>query len=418
MRGDHEDGMNQERENRVCTTRAHLRHLRQYVQAPEHRFAAIVPPELAALCGNELASLGLPSLLMTEAGIEFSGKLRACYLPNLSLRTASRILCRLPPFRAGVVQELFHRTLCGRWELWLNPGIPLDVKAFVRNSRIHHEGLVALTVLQGIGKRFQSRGLRPPARWSPEGGHEGSGESPSRQRILVHLRENHCEISLDTTGDHLHRRGYRLEHSGAPLRETLAAAILLRSRWNGHEPLVDGMCGAGTIPIEAALLARQLPPGGQRRFLFESWPSFQEKTWVHLRKEALNQALACSPAPIMALDNDAGVLETARKNAERAGVGQDIRWQNTDFFAFKPQDQELAPGLVVLDPPYGRRLESGGKAFYDQLGLHLRRYFQGWQTAILAPSKAMAMALKLPSARFWQISHGGSPVIVAMARLL
>ncbi len=409
--------MSEGNEKEVGATRAHLRHLKQYVQAPVHRFAAIVPPELISICHDELTLLNFPSLQVTEAGVEFSGKLRVCYLPHLALRTASRILCRLPSFRAGVVQELFHKVLTSRWELWLNPEIPLDVRGFVWNSRISHEGLVALTVLQGIVKRFQSQQLAPPARWDPDHGGEPPKDTALRQRVLVHLRENHCEISLDTTGDHLHRRGYRLEHTGAPLRETLAAAILLRSRWNGHVPLVDGMCGAGTIPIEAAMLARHLPPGGQRSFLFERWPSFQAKTWNHLRRERLGQALARSPAPILALDEDAGALAVARKNAQRAGVDHDIRWQCADFFTFTPQAYELPPGLLVLDPPYGKRLEGGGKELYERLGLHLRRFFEGWQTAILAPSKAMAMCLKIPSMRFWPIHHGGSPIIVALARL-
>jgi putative N6-adenine-specific DNA methylase len=403
-------------EREVGATRAHLRHLKQYVQAPVHRFAAIVPPELTSICRDELTALNVPSLQVADAGVEFSGKLRAGYLANLALHTASRILCRLPSFRAGVVQELFHKVLSSRWELWLNPEIPLDVRGFVWNSRISHEGLVALTVLQGIVKRFQSQHLAPPGRLSSEGG-ESLGDSLLKQRVLVHLRENHCEISLDTTGDHLHRRGYRLEHTGAPLRETLAAAILLRSRWNGHIPLVDGMCGAGTIPIEAAMLARHLPPGGQRSFLFERWPCFQEKTWNHLRRELHGQALVRAPAPILALDEDAGALAVARKNAQRAGVDRDIRWQCADFFTFTPQAYQLPPGLLVLDPPYGKRLEGGGIELYERLGLHLRRFFQGWQIAILAPSKTLAMSLKIPLVRFWPLNHGGSPIIVALARL-
>lgn len=406
-----------EEEKQVCASAAYLRQLKQHVQAPLHRFTAVVPPELASLCRDELVALGFPSPLITEAGVELTGKLKACYQPNLWLRTASRILCRLPSFRAGVVQELFHKVLNGRWELWLNPEVPLDVRGFVRGSRINHEGLVALTVMQGIGKRFERLHLAVPPRWSPGSGEDAPGDSTPRQRIFVHLRENHCEISLDTTGDHLHRRGYRLEHTGAPLRETLAAAILLRSKWNGRVPLVDGMCGAGTIPIEAALLARQQPPGAQRSFLFQAWPSFQKKTWNHLRKEALSQAMTHSPARIVALDKDARALEIAQKNAKRAGVGQEIRWQLADFFAFKPQDHQLAPGLLVLDPPYGKRLEGAGTDLYERLGLHLREYFQGWQTAVLAPGKAAAMSLKLPLMRFWTIKHGGNPILVAMARL-
>lgn len=415
--GNSEDDMSEQEHKGVVPSKAHLRHLKRYVQAPVHRFAAIVPPELVSLCHDELAAMGFSPLAATDAGVEFFGKLRSCHLPNLALRTASRILCRLPPFRAGVAQELFHKVLLGRWELWLNPELPIEARAFVRNSRIDHEGLVAETVLQGVRKRFQMQRMLPPTRWPPESLKVEGAESGPKQRMLIHLRENHCEISLDTTGDHLHRRGYRLEHAGAPLRETLAAAILLRMKWNGATPLVDGMCGAGTVPIEAALLARRLAPGLRRSFLIERWPGFQEQSWNHLREELLRQALVRSPVSILGIEEQVDALAAARKNAERAGVEQDIQWQCGDFFAFKPQDHQLPPGLLVLDPPYGKRLEGGGKPLYERIGLHLRRYFEGWQAAILVPGKTLAVSLRMPAVRFWRIVHGGSPVLVAMARL-
>jgi putative N6-adenine-specific DNA methylase len=398
---------------------AFLRHIKQYVQAPVHGFAAIVPPELSAICSAELSALGFSEVKVTDAGVEFLGKLRSCYLPNLCLRTASRILCRFPPFRAGAVEELFHKVSNHRWELWLNPKIPLEVRAFVHYSRISHEGLVAQAVIDGMRRRFQSRRGCPPVNLiSTEGDkREGTAVLSLRQRVLVHLHNNHCEISLDTTGDHLHRRGYRLEHTGAPLRETLAAAVLLRSKWHGETPLIDGMCGAGTVAIEAAMLARRISPGLRRTFLCERWPGFEEKSWNHLRKKLAAQSLAHPPAPILAIDGDPEALRIARKNAERAGVDQDIQWHGMDLFAFQPHLQSLPPGLLVLDPPYGRRLEGGGRDFYEQLGQHLRRFFAGWQTAILAPSKAMALSLKIPTMRFWQFSHGGSPIVVVMARL-
>jgi putative N6-adenine-specific DNA methylase len=398
-------------------SKAHLRHIKQFVHAPQHRFAVISPPELSRICYEELVSLGFFHAEMTDAGVEFFGKLRSSFLPNLCLRSASRILCRLPSFRAGAVQELFYRVSNCRWELWLTPKVPIEVRAFLRNSRVSHEGLVIQTVMQGIERRFQSQQFCLPTRWisDREGGEDGA--SQMKQRLLVHLRENHCEISLDTTGDHLHRRGYRLEHSGAPLRETLAAAILLRSKWNGEVPLVDGMCGAGTVSIEAALLARRLPPNLGRSFLFELWPGFQEKSWQHLRRRLAEQALAHAPVPILGLDADPKALTIANKNAERAGVDQDIRWQCTDFFTFRPQDHRLPPGLLILDPPYGKRLKEGGVDLYEQLGRHLRRFFEGWQAVILTPSKNLALSLKIPSMRLWQISHGGRPIFVAMTHL-
>jgi putative N6-adenine-specific DNA methylase len=407
------------REERVAQEeKAFLRHLKRHVQAPELRLAAIAPPELAPVCRDELTSLGFSDVEITDAGVEFVGKLRSCYLPNMGLRTASRILCRFPPFRAGAVEELFQRVSNCPWELWLNPEISLEVRAFVQYSRISHEGLIKQALIEGMGRRFLARHRSPPPCPVSTGGDEDRGVIyPPRQRLFIRLHHNQCEISLDTTGEHLHRRGYRLEHTGAPLRETLAAAILLRSQWRGEIPLIDGMCGAGTVAIEAALLARRIAPGLRRSFLCELWPGFEEKSWIHLRKKLTGQMLARSPNPILAIDDEPEALRIARRNAERAGVDQDIQWQVLDLFAFKPHDHQLPPGLLVLDPPYGKRIEGGGRVFYEQLGRHLRRFFEGWQTAILAPNKAMALSLKLPSMRIWQISHGGLPICVVMARL-
>lgn len=400
-------------------SRAFQRHISRYVQAQVHRFAAIVPPELADICRTELCGAGLAETEATEAGIEFEGKLEACYRANLQLRTASRILCRIPSFRAGTAEELFHKVTGVRWELWLDHTLPLRVEAHVERSRVEHEGVVADTVLAGMQRRFSSNRILPPVRWRPpeDEREEDTPSFPPHQRVLVHLTRNHCTISLDTTGTHLHQRGYRLQHTGAPLRETLAAAILMRCGWKGDSPLLDGMCGAGTLAVEAALLARRLPPGLSRSFLFERWPSFLEKTWAHLRRRQAESALPGSPAAVVASDADPGAVAVARANAERAGVGGDIRWETGDFFSFRPQDRGLKPGLVVLDPPYGKRLSGGGRELYERIGICLRNHFPGWQAAVLAPERPLATLLRLPSPRFWNVKHGGMPIVIAMGRL-
>jgi 23S rRNA G2445 N2-methylase RlmL len=410
--------MVEKRQSDPLKDKAHLRHIRRFVWAPGHRMAAIAPPELSTLCREELSGLGITQTEITEAGVEFQGELGACYSSNLWLRTASRILCRFPAFRAGAVEELFTKVNGFRWELWLNPSIPLHLETFVTHSRIEHEGTVENAVFSGIERRFRSLGFSPPAKWSAvaklEPGHDSITQ---KQRILIHLRENRCEISLDSTGNHLHQRGYRLLHMGAPLRETLAAALLLKTGWRADSPFVDGMCGAGTLPIEAALLARRLPPGGKRRFLFEKWPSLRVEQWAYLRRKALEQALAESPSRIVAVDSSARAIETARENALRAEVEEDIEWICADFLQFEPGEHRLGPGLIILDPPYGKRLDGGGKVLYEQLGAHLRRSFRGWHAVVLAPDRPSAIALRLPSMRFWNITHGGLPIIVALARI-
>lgn len=400
-------------------SKAFLRHVSRYIQSQPHRFAAVTPPELVDVCRAELQDIGFQEAESTPAGVEFEGRIEDCYLANLRLRTAGRILCRLPSFRAGTAEELFHKLTKIRWELWLDPTLPLQVEPHVEYSRIEHEGQMADTVLAGIQRRFSSNRILPPNRWQPPAGETREDDLPftAHQRVLTRLMKNHCTLSLDTTGAHLHQRGYRLKHTGAPLRETLAAAILMKCGWRGHVPLVDGMCGAGTFAVEAATMARRLAPGLSRNFLFERWPSFQEKTWAYLRRKQAEEALARSPVPIVALDLDSEAVAVARENAGRAGVEGDIRWENSDFFSFRPRDRGLEPGLVAIDPPYGKRMSGGGRDLYERVGAVLRNHFAGWQAVVLAPERPLATLLRLPSARFWDLRHGGMSIVVAMGRI-
>ena len=399
----------------VGNPKALERHIKRHVLAGEHRIAAVTPPEFASLCEKELRDIGFEELSLTDAGVEFSAKLTESYLCNLWLRTASRILCRVVHFRSGAVEQLFSRVSAFRWELWLNPAVPLHIDVHVRQSRIQHEGLIEKTVFMGIQKRFADAGLGQPAQCRSLG-ELSSSQSKVVQRIIVRLINNYCEISLDTSGNHLHQRGYRLIHSGAPLRETLAAAILMKAGWRRDRPIIDGMCGSGTMTIEASLLAKRLPPGFMRRFLFEQWPSFQERTWRYSLRKASDGVQTKSPVPIIAIDDDPEAMAVSKQNAERAKVAGDIMWHQTDFFSVRPQTMNLDPGLLFLNPPYGRRLERED-GLYERLGVHLRQFFRGWQIAIIAPDRVLANGLKFNRARYWHVKHGGMPVTVVFARL-
>lgn len=388
--------------------KALLRRIKRHVTGQDHRFAVILPPELGPVCLEEIRSHA-SSAEITDAGIEFSGRLTDAYNLHIWLRTATRLLCRMPPFRAGIAEELFYKTSRIPWELWLNPHVPLSVEAHVAYSRISHEGRTAEIVRDAIQKAFPG-GI---ALIDESGGFDAD-ESVSRQRILVHLVENHCTISMDMSGRHLHERGYRLEHTGAPLRETLAAGILLKCGWKGDAPLVDGMCGSGTLAAEAALISRRIAPGIGREFLFQKWPSFQKESWNYLCRKALEDELAKAPERIIGIDSDEEAVKVSGRNAARARVEGDIEWRNTDFFSFEPVNSGLKKGLVVLNPPYGKRLEGGGGALYRQIGEHLRRNFRGWKYAVLAPTRSDAAALGMGSMRFWGIRHGGMNIIVAL----
>ena len=405
-----------------------LRRIKTHIVGPEHRFAITAPPELLRTCMDETRLLDVPGPVMNDAGLEFSGRLKDAYTCNLWLRTASRVLCRLAPFRAGVAEELFFKASRIPWELWLNPDIPVDLEAQVQYSRISHEGRVEETVLASIEKRL--RGKVPAhsqgspvmvgklrARDTEETGSPRSDEAELKQKILVRLVENHCQISLDMSGPHLHQRGYRLRHMGAPLRESLAAAILLKSDWKFDEPLVDGMCGSGTFPIEAALMSRRIAPGIGRDFLFGRWPSFLKETWEYLRHKAKEASLPEAPEKIVGIDIDPEAVEVSAENADRAGVGKDIRWERIDFFDFTPRSRGLKKGLIVLNPPYGVRLGAGGVSLYEKIGAHLRLNFKDWKYAVLARSRLEAAAMGTGRVRLWHIGHGGMNVTVVLGRI-
>jgi 23S rRNA G2445 N2-methylase RlmL len=407
-------------------TKGFSRRIKTHILGPQHRFAIVVPPELAPICLKETLGIDIPGPEASEAGVEFSGKLKGAYVCNLHLRTAGRVLCRLTPFRAGAAEELFHKASRIPWGLWLNPEASLDVEAHVERSRISHEGRVKEIVSESIEKglretsptRFEDRRVQGES--GAPGGDPGSrpqSDDALKQKIIVRLIENRCAISLDTTGVLMHQRGYRLRHTGAPLRETLAAAILLKLEWNCNEPLVDGMCGSGTFPIEAALIARNIAPGLGRDFLFQSWPSFQKETWEYLCRKARAASYPKTAERIVGIDIDQEAVGVSAENANRAGVSGDIELERMDFFDFNPGKRGLKSGLLVLNPPYGVRLDAGGINLYERIGAHLRLNFKGWKYAVLAGSRTEAAALGTGRLRLWNIRHGGMPVTIVFGRV-
>ncbi|MBK5188309.1 MAG: hypothetical protein JJD97_08675, partial [Gemmatimonadaceae bacterium] len=192
-------------------------------------------------------------------------------------------------------------------------------------------------------------------------------------------------VSIDTSGALLHRRGYRLATAKAPLRETLGAALLLASGWDPRTPLLDPFCGAGTIPIEAALIARRIPPGIARSFAFMQWPGFHEPTWKKVLDEARAQMLGAAPAPILGSDRDAGAIAASRENAERAGVAADIVFEEKVISRIAPPDGGI-PGAIVTNPPYGVRVgdRDALRNLYAQLGTIARERFAGWTLTALS----------------------------------
>ena len=385
-------------------------------------FFAVCAPGLEPFTAQELKGLGLrmtgslppsagePALLddgESAGGVEFRGSLADLYRANLHLRTASRVWLQLGSFFADTFSDLGRRTKRLDWESFLKPGSPVALRVAGHKSRLFHTAAVAERVREAIGARL---GRVPSAGKLPE---DAEGDSP--QRVFVRLLENRCSISIDSSGELLHRRGYRLATAKAPLRETLAAGMLLASGWDQRSPLLDPFCGAGTIPIEAALMARKIAPGLRRHFAFMDWPNFDGGVWERQRSEA-REGRAESPPRILASDRDAGAIQAARANAERAGVADGI-----DFScrALSAVDPPRGSGWVVTNPPYGVRLGAPEDLLklYTRFGRVLRMQCPGWQVTLLGNSIQLLSATGLKFDLGISTRNGGVKVRLARGKV-
>jgi putative N6-adenine-specific DNA methylase len=280
---------------------------------------------------------------------------------------------RLGQFYAVEFPEL--RRKAGRlpWENYLPSERPITFRVTCQKSRLYHEAAVAERVAGAIGDR-----LGKP---SPVHKYQEDSGTDLPQLIVVRLVDNLCTISIDSSGPLLHRRGYRLATAKAPLRETLASAMVIASGWDKISPLLDPFCGSGTIPIEAALLAGRIPPGYRRRFAFMDWPHFDSKVWEELLADAAKAIVSDIPKMIGS-DRDAGAIRAAQANAERAGVAGCIEFSRRPISAIDPPS---GPGWVVTNPPYGVRVSKTNdlRNLYAQFGNVMRAKCLGWQVTLI-----------------------------------
>jgi putative N6-adenine-specific DNA methylase len=321
------------------------------------------------------------------------------------------VLVRLGEYYAASFSELRAKGRRLAWTRYVRPGQPVAVRATSHKSRLYHSDAVAERVAGAIGDA-----LGQPVNWL-KGHAEGDAEDAQQQEtppalVVVRLVRDIVTISVDSSGAMLHQRGYRLATGKAPLRETLAAGLLLASGWDTRAPLLDPFCGAGTIAIEAALLALRMAPGRQRRFAFQDWPDFEPELWQRLMAEA-DAARADAAPPIVGSDRDAGAVEAALANAERAGVAGRVRFERRAISAL---DAPRGPGWVVTNPPYGVRTSprSDLRNLYAQLGKTLRTRCPGWHVALLAgdPRLARATGLRFDEHRALRLINGGLRVVL------
>jgi putative N6-adenine-specific DNA methylase len=366
---------------------------------------AVAAPGIEGVVASELEALGVNGGRVIDGGVEFTADRTTLYRANLHLRTASRVIVRLASFRAVSFAELEQRAKRVPWERVMSPGTTFHVRVTCRKSRLYHSGGVAQRLARDIQERL--------AGVLAAGAH-GTGDSPedddgSAQLFVVRMDHDRCTISADSSGALLHLRGYRTAVTGAPMRETLAASLILASGWTPAVPLLDPFCGTGTIPIEAALIATRRAPGRHRSFRFTEWPGHDEPAWQRIRTRARDSEVAPTGLVIAASDQGANAIRAALANAERADVAGMISFTRQTVTNLVPP--EGVPGWIITNPPYGVRLgdERDVRELYATFRDVLLTRFAGWRVgALLGPSRAAA-ALGLPDERL-RTTNGGIAV--------
>lgn len=370
-----------------------------------HVCLATVPRGLADLLARELQSFGAMDVVERPTGVSFQATLETAYRSCLWSRVAGRVLLQLTQFQANDADEFHARVRAFDWAAHVDPARTIACEFTGKHPAITHSHFGALRLKDGICDRLRDdTGSRPDV-------------SLLRPAVRIHAHANgpHIIVSLDLAGEGLHRRGYRIEAGPAPLRETLAAGILLRSRWDeaaqrGAE-FLDPMCGSGTLVIEAAMIAARRAPGLRRDYFgFLGWRGHDERLWQHLRSEAEELQQHSLINLIRGTDIDQRALTLAADNAQRAGMTSLLRFEHRPVATVAPLTQ--GPGLLCVNPPYGERLGDDAQMLdlYMQLGQRLRQQFHGWDAAILCPSPQSVRALNLRSYRVHELLNGTIPV--------
>jgi 23S rRNA (guanine2445-N2)-methyltransferase / 23S rRNA (guanine2069-N7)-methyltransferase len=368
------------------------------------KFFATAPKGMEGLLAAELRELGASHVAETRAGASFEGTLSIAYRACLWSRIASRVLMPLARFPAPTPEDLYAGVCSIRWGEHLSPTGTLAVDFSASQSRITHTHFGAQKVKDAIVDQLRERfGTRPSVALArPD------------IRVNVYLYRDEATVGLDLSGESLHRRGYRGEGGQAPLKENLAAAILLRAGWpalaEAGGPLVDPMCGSGTLPIEGALMAADIAPGlGRPYFGFLRWKGHDDATWhtlieeAHARKHAGLQRLP----PVLGCDLDPRAVRIALANLDRAGLSGRVQLERRELGECRPPPG-TEPGLVVVNPPYGERLGTvkALEPLYTKLGEVLRAQFQGWRVAVLTGNPELGKRMGLRARRHYTLYNG------------
>lgn len=352
---------------------------------------------LSDLLAEEMIQLGIPHPRKTKAGAFFDGNWEDVYRLNLRSRVASRILKPLIEFTAYQEDELYNQVINNQdFSRYLSPDQTFMIDASVKDCMIHDQRFLAMRVKDAIVDQIREKfGTRPSI----------SKDNPDF-RFYIKGYKNNYSLAIDTSGDSLFMRGYRMEAGEAPLKENLAAALIMMTEWKKDIPIVDLTCGSGTILIEAAMIAMEMAPGIHRRkFGFQNFKTFNESQWKEILESTISEEIPELPFKFYGYDVDRKVLDKAKANARRAGVDHLIEFHRDSVATVAPPCEK---GIVIINPPYGVRLgdEDNVRDVYRDLSFTLKTRFTGWDVFVLSGNKDLMADLKLKASRKHFVYNG------------
>ncbi len=365
--------------------------------ARRERFFATCAPGLEPVLHDEVKSLGLSKVERQVGGVYFEGTLADALRANLWLRTAIRVLMRVARFEAADADALYAGARTVEWERFVRADGTLIVDAHTSSSALDHSLFIEQRVKDAIVDHLREKhGTRPTV-----------AKENADLGVYAHIFRDRCTLLVDTSGESLHKRGWRTFQGRAPMAETFAAALVLLSRWDRRAPLIDPFCGSGTVLIEAGMIARNMAPGLYReRFGCERWPGHDAKLGEKLRAQA-RAAATPSKTRLIGRDLDAKTIEGAKENLRAAGLADAVELEHGNALVFEPRKGWGA--WIVSNPPWGERIgeDRDVARLYREFGSWLRQNAAGFHVALLVQSGAISHELGLKSAESTRVLNGG-----------
>ncbi len=365
------------------------------MKGSSQHFFASCPTGLEGLLGEELQALGATGLQATRGGVAFTGPFTLSYRVNLESRMASRVLWRVFRGEYGTEQDVQDAAYRLSWADWFAVTSTIRVKVSARSCPLKSLDFVTLKIKDAICDKFRDQAGRRPVV-------ETKGPDI---RVEAFLDATHLTLYVDTSGEALFKRGYRKSGGEAPLRENLAAGLVRLSGWTPDQPLLDPMCGGGTILIEAAHLARKIPPGLGRRFAFEKLSWFNQDAWQGVCEAARANQRPDLPVQIFGSDLFGAALQGARENLAAAGLAEVVPLKQVDLLSLTPPAPE---GILLTNPPYGVRMgaEADLAELYPRLGTVLKQRFAGWRAYIFTAELRLPGLIRLAESRRTPLFNG------------